>query len=445
MTQSFKLRFFSLLLTNILGLHLHADTLTLSQESKLTGTIQSIDSLQEQGLVTLQHQSTPSPMVIRAEHVKQILFSPSLSPLTQHTECLTLHTGEKLPCQIIQLNSNTLKINTSYAGQLELKKSDVAKITFQSSLANHIYYGPNSSKEWSYINDWIYQGGSLISKSKSLAYRNFELPESFIVSFRLHWEEHPKFKFYFCTESKETMKKQNRYMLFFDASGIELKRVTRRRYQGLAAIQRRPDSFKNNTTLIQLKVDRKNGQISISLDGEEIGTFIDKTSNIPSGNGFIFESTPRSNGSLELSDITISPWDGITALSKPQQNTNKTLDSFYDNQGQLFSGQALNLERKEDKNLHLTFKSPHTSQPMEIEAANLNSLFFPTPEEETPKQTIPPIYIELSPSGEMFASDISLKDGLLTATHPSLGTITLKQSTINSVLHNDSQPSLSQP
>ncbi len=414
---------------------LPADTLHLAGHSQLSGEIQSIDSLKEGGYATLVLPNSTEPIRLKSEFVQQVLLSPTVDSNDNITQHVTLRTGEKLPCRILSLSSNILRVSTPYAGELDIHKKHISQINFGAKSPDAIYQGPNSTKEWEFMNDWIYQSGSLISRSKAVAYQSFELPENFSVSFRLTWQDPPKFKFYFCTDSRNILQRQNRYMLFFDSSGIELKRVTPRSNQGIAAIQRRPDSFSNKTAYIQLNVDRSNRQISLIIDGEEIGTFLDRIDKTPLGDGIIFESTPRFNGAVEVSEITIQKWSGINALTQKERATNTNLDSVYDKNGQSFSGEALAIQPQDGENLSLSFKVPHASETMQVPSSELDKLFFSNHAPETLPKAPTPIRIELNQSGELFVSDISLEHQTLRAKHPALGDLTITLNSIATIQH----------
>lgn len=425
--------FISLFIPSIL---LRADTLDLAGHSRLSGEIQSIDSIQKGGYVSLLQPDSAEPIRLKSEFVQQVIFSPQTDNIEGTSHHVTLRTGEKLPCRILSLSADILRVSTDYAGELDIHKKHIAQVSFGSKATDAIYQGPNSTNEWEYMNDWIYQSGSLISRSKAVAYQSFELPENFSVSFRLTWQDPPKFKFYFCTDSRNILQKQNRYMLFFDSSGIELKRVTPRTNQGIAAIQRRPDSFPNKTAFIELKVDRSSRQISLAIDGEEIGTFLDRTDKTPLGDGIIFESTPRFNGATEVSDITIRKWDGLNALSQKKRVISTQLDTIYVKNGQSFSGQALTIQQLDNKKLSLSFEVPHANEMMQVPFTELEKLFFSNHSSEAAPKTPTSIRIELNQSGELFISDISLENGIITAKHPALGNLTINLGSIAAIQNN---------
>jgi hypothetical protein len=419
-----------------------ADQVKLLEGGSITGEVDSMDS---DGRLVMTSPITRHPLELRAERVLSVHFGDDRGVSGDHDALVTLANGDTLPGELVSVGPRNARIETDFAGPLEIPRSVIRGIKIGIRPRDILYSGPGGADEWPVMEDWILKGGSLVATGRGHAARRIEnLPESFSLAFDLQWLKRPNFKVYFCSATDQTRGSgHNRYYLQFAGAGFEIKRESdgRTPFSTIGVVDRKPSEFPDNRVRIEIRVDRAEKTLLLFFDGKLQGRYYDEIENLPGGDHLIFENINDDRENLRVGNLEIREWSMFTERHRSEDRGDQQGDSLIDHEGQRFGGELLGTRQSGDGKIFL-FKSPHYPESLEIPVNRVSTVFF-DPRETEPADA--PWQVEIRGGGRLRLSHCDFSPERVAVDHPLLGKLTVAPAALVAIEHRDPAESADTP
>ena len=408
---------------------LAADQVRMTDGGQLGGRILALD---EQSL-SLKTPLAPDTVRLRTESIQSVSFEIPEASRPEHDARVVLINGDRLPCDLISINQEHVRVSTRYTGALDIRRSDISSLQLGIRPREVLYQGPVDADDWQVANEWHLEEGRLVSSGKGSVSRRIEkLPDSFSIQFEIAWNQQPNLEFYFCSsETRSGGGKLDRYYLQFGSAGFAIQRQSsgETTYQSLGDAPMLPDSFSDSKATVEIRVDRRIKRIELLIDGEFVGRFNDPLPAPPEGDILIFSSNAQAAETHRVGNIAVRSWSASRDRHDSEDRGEADGDSIIDNSGQRFTGE-LTGTRGEGADAVFLFKSPHLPEPLEIPATAASTLFFAKPD---PKAARPPMIIGLHEHGLLSVASCTFSGEAIRLTHPLLGEFELNRSALTSM------------
>lgn len=122
----------------------------------------------------------------------ELQLAPKGTRQPARRQTVALVNGDQLEGNIVSLNNSTLRLDTVYAGVLDLNRKVIRRIVNRSALFDVIYAGPTGPDEWTTVGDpeesgWRYRDGAFITTYRfgGCIRREIDLPDKATIEFDL--------------------------------------------------------------------------------------------------------------------------------------------------------------------------------------------------------------------------------------------------------------------
>ncbi len=394
-----------------------ATTIELKNGDTLSGKVSTFN----EGSLTLVSPVASEPLQINGKAIQRILFNKQPEAPKLHSEKLTLVNGDTIPCRVLSLDAKQLKFATHYAGDFTIERELISNIQFGIDNQRVIYNGKDEISKWSTTGSWAKPDkDTFTSKGSGTISRKLELPENLRISYTLIWRSSPNFVFRFCGEKSSATTRQDTYEYTFNRAGMQI-----RRYQGnnniaapLVNIPLKPEDYNGRSINLDFHINRKDGNITLFVDSKKIGTWPDQF-DISKGNYIIFNNRSSKN-QITIKNILISDLnDG--SLPRYHQTLQKAkADTFLDSDGNIRSGNILNITTAESKKRTMVMEEEFNTKPFSVPEHRISSMRF-SHKDDPPQFPKPDFNAILHHNGQIQLSNPEFLDGFVAAEHPILG------------------------
>lgn len=421
------------------GAPLHADELLLEGDAHLTGTVTAIH---DNGGVNLQTPLSSEPLQLRPGVMKKVIFADSPDAPSSGSTRVKLRGGDILPCELKNLDGETLRIGTSFSGDLAIPRQTISSLELGILAEKPLYANPSSLEGWK-TTAWRFKEGGFASMSAGPLSHAFDLPDQYILRFRLAWKGSPNIRVCFADPLADPLQQQpkspDRYFMQFNNAGFSLQRQNSsgRTYLSFITLARRPDSFQNSQMEVEFRVDRTQSLLWLYLDGNLEGRFTDP-SPAPKSGGVSFESNTGNESEHRITDFRILSWDATGDRHRTEDRGDRKSDALIATDGDRYSGRLESVTQEDGAESSLVFKSPLLEKPLVIPARKVSTVFFAEPRNADNKPLPSPLLLRLRDGGTLRAERCSFSGDNLQVTHPLLGQITLKRASLLSIEQADS-------
>ncbi|MFK7908999.1 MAG: hypothetical protein AB8F34_00195 [Akkermansiaceae bacterium] len=395
----------------------HSASIELKNGDTLSGKISAFTP----ETLTLASKVSYEPLQIDSNVIQSIVFDDNTKDVDVHGEKLTFSNGDTIPCKIISLDKENLKISTWFAGEFTVKRSQIRAIQFGVGEQQVIYNGKDELSDWTTREgSWSkLSDGTLSCRGSGVLARKFDLPTNLRIKYTLAWKGTPNFAFRFCGENKSATTKQNTYEYTFNNAGMQIRRYVGSSDSGapLVNIPLKPTNFSGKNLKLDFHINRASGMVTLFVDGTKIGSWPDSFDQ-STGNFIIFNNRSSKN-TVTLKGIVISDMnDG--ALPRHRESIDKSKsDVFLDSTGDIYSGTILSLEKEGTKRV-MKLKRDASSKPFKVPENKISSLSF-SQAEDLPDFEDGDFDAIFESSGQIQLSNPKFTDGFVEATHPILG------------------------
>lgn len=422
---------FNTLIISALALcSLPADVIELTHGDLLSGTIEAMSGES----VTITSELSPQPLEIDSANIHNIIFDMMEAASQQHVELITLDNGDTLPCEVIALDGDNLKITTWYAGRFSIPRQHLHSLQFGVSQEKVIYLGSDTPTEWTTRKgQWTQseEKGYACEGLGTLA-RQLELPENLRIQFTLNWKNMPNYAFRFCAENDKSTTKQNAYEFIFNSAGIQLNRgISNQATTTLTSIDLNPHDLLNHELNVDIRVNRKMGKITLLLDGIERASVVDPIDS-PVGNFIILNNRANQGVGCAMGNLSISEWENGSRQKHQSKLIQEKKDILIDTEDEQYQGFITSINQAEANKRTIIFEVEHAEAPLKVPDRRISALIFAKLGDDDPSSQLH-YTAQLVGGGSIQLDKPQLAEGKVSFTHPILGTCSIDTAMINRI------------
>ena len=291
-----------------------SDLLKFSNGDTLHGTILSVLA---DGALRWRRADVKDSIPFKLDNVLELQLAPRppRTTRTAHRLVVELTNGDRLAGDLVTLNDKTLKLDTWYAGPLELKRAMIQRIVCHTAPPDAVYAGPTGLAGWTAAegarNAWKYKGGAFyapLRNSGGLG-RNVNLPDMANIEFDLAWRGQLFFQVGFYFSTLNNLYSSGGYMLQMNGTSVFLNRTSPNRGSINMGNGVEVPKFQNKSkTHVSIRVNKAKNSVALFLDNELVKQWTDAEAFAGSGKGLIFYS--QGQGQFRISSIAVTQWDG---------------------------------------------------------------------------------------------------------------------------------------
>jgi len=412
-----------------------ADLVQIGDDHRIAGTITAID---KDGRVTLKSELSGQPLLIRPGPITRVVFESDADPPTDSPDQqIELDNGDRMPCRVLSMDDETVRISTWFAGELRVPRAHVTALHFGVTDPALIFGGKQVLDGWTKSEAWsITEEGMFVSGGVGrTAHKLKDLPARFIVRFRYEWKGSPNLRFYFADNLLD-QGTADRYFLTINSAGMELKRqsTSGRTNHSLAVDHRRPKEISADGMDIEIRVDRKERVLQLLINGDMIDRFIDPVDRVPKGNGLMIESSASGNSANFVKGLEVLEWTDSPENRRSKNTGDPDKDTVLDRQGEHFSGTAQAISGPASKP-EIVFRHPHAAEPLKVPLDQAAALFFRQTGGAAGDQPAP-LVLTLADNGLLALESCTVDDQTVLCKHPLLGEMKIDRRAIRGLSRN---------
>ena len=412
------------------------DLVTLENGDLFEGNVVGLSD----NTISLTSPHSSSPLKIVGENLRHIQFdNGDLTKNPTHSQLIHLKNGDSLPGQVTALDDSTLTFDTWFAGALRISRKHVDSVYFGVTPQKVTFQGPTGTDGWDIDDDeWSFFNSTLGSNKRGSIGRNLTLPEDFIFSTTVNWNNSPQLQIFLCTEDTtiDPDRGTNNYLINFNTSGLEVRRQLSKeekgsRYHSLISTKLNLNNFKSGKKeiTVELRVNRREGEVHLYLDGEYIKHGVDPKPP-PTGQCVIFNSNSSNRRDLSLKNIILKEWDTVTQNLRREARVDEKSDTIATNDGDRYCGVVSNLNLIEEQK-NFTVNVPLLENPLSIPLDQCVVLYFSDNDDALVNR--PPFKLSMHSGGSLSLSEVSLGSNSLEASHPALGNLKLDRRILSEI------------
>jgi hypothetical protein len=422
-----------------------ADEVILADGSRLSGTV---TALADTGQVMLDSQLAFEPFQVRAESLRQVVFATPGNLPDEHDAMVELTNGDQFACDLAGIDDSSVTVATTFAGEIRIPRDMIATIQLGVRPRKTIYRGPDDDSGWTVRNGWRFDSRRFTADDRGTLSRNFDIPGSFSLKFRLSWRNTPNIQVHFASDSFETStSKANRYYLQFAGSGFELKRQQNGEggatYLSMVTINRTPADFPDSTVEVELLVDRKLGVVHLYLDGEQEGRYSDPVKSVPTGQGIMFHSLIGGEDAQFIDRIEVRDWDASSNRHSKEERGDETRDVLITRSSDRGTVSILSMTPGADGGI-VRYQGPHHPDPVDLPLSEISTMFFARAA-GAEKPADPPLKLGLRGRGALGVTGCTFSGDIVAARHPLLGGLSIRRDAVASLRREEEKPQDEEP
>jgi hypothetical protein len=312
------------------------DEIFLRDGDSMDGKLLGVDP---KGGVRWQNPDVAEPIEFKLDGVAQIRFQPATEDSSKSAETelrckLSLAGGDVLEGTLVSCDRSNLVLRTRYAGALTIARKSVQSVyfapttpdIFTQTTGDGWVQGKAAAAAFSGDpGDWIFRDGAFYaSKSASIA-RDIKLPDSADIQFDLAWSGSLSLSVALYTDSLLPVllaEKDNAPSFggFYSLQLVpgpfaNLSRVKKKEpYVGLDAPVAVAALGQTNQVHVEVRARKVSSIVTLTVDGALVHEWHDTNGFAGEGTGIRF--VHNMGGSVKLSDLRVTPWDGASDQGK---------------------------------------------------------------------------------------------------------------------------------
>jgi hypothetical protein len=288
----------------------------------LHGRLEAMDT--EQG-VQWQHPAAKRVIKFKPANIAWIKFENAQRVASQTGAIcwFQFNNGDEVFGHLKSLDTEKLKLETWFGGNLEAPRQALQSITFFSKGFAILYEGPTGVDGWKLDKGpkgWQYRDGAFVANGVGIMGRDVKLSGSSSVEFDLGWSGHFSLSFILYAESIDRFDYSTSCYMFHLAPGyMNLQRV--QSGAGVLSLGPQvhiPDMMKKNKARLEIRVNKEEATIIVLVDGALVSRWKDPGGFAAKGSGIVF-SSQMEGSPIKISNIKVSEWDGAF---EPRNMTN---------------------------------------------------------------------------------------------------------------------------
>lgn len=312
----------------------------------------------------------------------------------EHEAILEMMNGDRIKGQLSGVGLNEIRITSSYAGELTVKRVNVREVRIE-SVADVFYRGPSSMEEWTRSGGgkaWRYDEGALYSSAGGGIAREVDFTDDCVIGFDASWRNSLRATICFFTDDIRSTSPKKGYEVVFQGSSIHMKKFG---VNGVLGHTAAAGVLRENVKArIEIKASAKSGKFAVFVNGEMIEVFTDADVDREQlGKGFHIVS--HDGSPLRVSEIQISGWDGFLEDvdhkaqgafdfgEEEEQESTRPKAVIPEGRMMLRNGDSIEGEVQAIENEEITIKTKFSE--VSFPLARLKNFHLPAAELETPR------------------------------------------------------------
>jgi len=434
----------------------------------------SLEGISAQSGVRWKHPGSRQPIEFAPTNLHQVRFAvPRQGAIGSPTSCrFRFANGDEILGELVTLDGETLVIDSWFGGKLRAPRKELRGISVNGAGNALIYEGPLNDGGWKFggsgvvmggvarpalINPaailggiigfdgarpavqnpaWTFKNNGFISTASGTLGRDFKLPPVVRVEFDMAWKDMPSMRIALYTDVIDRMDYSSGYQFYFSSSYVYLYRRSVNEGGGVmfSATEnaRVPQMNNRRKVRFELRINKEKETAAIYADGSHIKTWRVSGAQ-PEGTGVLFYSQ-RPDGSLRISNLRVSAWDGREEISAPTNAISETLVH-------LANSDRVGGKVNAIKDGKLAFTGP--AGELQIPLQRATQIFFPTDTNAPPAAPDARNVRASLVRGDSVTFTLERWEGAeVTGTSANFGKVTLRADSVKNLLFN---PALSRP
>ena len=287
------------------------DVLRFRNSDVLHGTL--LGATAAEGL-RWSHPQARAPITFGLENLHELQFGDVAKPRAGTRALVQLSNGDSLVGELTGLTTETLTLQTWYAGAVTIRRNMIAGLRPNLGATTSLYAGPNSLAEWERPNrgnsGWSFRKGALICAGGggNPIGRDVKLPDQAVIECDIAWQGYPGFYMLFYIENFDNYYNTDCYALQISGTSVYLQRS--RPGNGMNQVEsylNLNDLQRKGKTHMAFKINKTKRQYALFLDDKMVKQWTDDNEFAGKGTGlgFVAQGQPT-----RISNLTISEWDG---------------------------------------------------------------------------------------------------------------------------------------
>lgn len=419
-------------------LPLQAADISLSDGCRLTGELLAMDA---DGTITLASPLSQKPLLLLGEKVSHVGFKTQVNKESELPgQRLELINGDILPVTISRLDEAGMLVVSPDMGEVWIPRNLISALQLGVVEENLVYSGGDDLSGWNSQGNeesWVPEDGWLVAQDSGSLVREVDLPEKFILRFRLKWSQQPNFRLTFADPSPEKSSKVERYYFDLNSSNLSILRDSEelRSPKPIMMLGRTANRFSGNVLEVEIRGDLTRGLLHLYLDGVLEGRFADPLPQIPRGSGLSITNRAPQNSVQKISEIEVAEWDERGDRHRSEDRGDGSADALIGRYGERFGGELLSVTKDGDARIY-EFKSDFQKEPLLLPESEVSTVFFADGENEESRDG-GGLILRLRGNGEMKLSSCVFGKETVEAVHPLLGAVKVKRDGITALEKRD--------
>jgi hypothetical protein len=429
-------------LPGLLSAATEGDTLTLNDGSMLRGTVTGLSA---EGAISLTPEIASNKMAVPREAINNVKFAQTEAEPETHPSLITLRNGDFLPCEVLGLDASQIRIRSWYFGEKAIPRAAVASLSLGVRPQRQVYSGPDDVTNWIENTGWRFEENALVANERGLIRRDLQLPENYILRFRLAWEGTPNFIVDFGELAGQQKQTDDRYRFSLNANGAELKRQRPggRWAPPLFTSGQLPALRTSGEAEFEFRVDRKSQAIHLYIDGRWVKRLMDFSSpKLPAGSAITLQCMGNNQGPQQVKLLEVFEWDAMTQRHQNEGPGAGKEDSVINIDGERFGGQIRQIIGSGPDAVLLSENAHAPDGLIRISLKDVTTIYFVGPDPKV--QADQAMTLQLRTKGLMTLNECRFEGDSLVCQHPLMGELRIDRRVLNS-LYTSTIPASDQP
>lgn len=424
-------------LATFMALPSHAADISLSDGCSLTGELVEMDV---EGTITLVSPLSNKPLQLLGSEVMHVGFESTLGKESEIPgQRVELINGDILPVTISSLDDAGMTVNSPDLGEVWIPRDLVSALQLGVFEERLVYSGGDDLSGWSQHGNggsWVPENGRLVAENSGSIIREVDLPEKFILRFRLEWSQQPNFRLTFADPAPDKNSKVERYYFDLNGSSLSILRDSKglRSPKPIMMLGRTANRFSGNALDVEIRGDLSRGLLHLYLDGVLEGRFTDPLPGIPRGSGLAITNRAPANSGQNISEIQIAEWDERSDRHRSEERGDEATDAMIGRYGERFGGKLVSVSKDGDTRVY-KFKSDFQKEPLLLPESEVSTVFFANSENVSSESG--GLILRLRGNGQMKLSSCVFGKETVEAEHPLLGAVKVKRDGITALEKRD--------
>ena len=395
------------------------------------------------GMITLVSPISKKALVVDGARVEAMSFGVDGEFEDGPDQRVELVNGDLLPVRVEGMDGEVLRVVSPDMGRFTIPRKVVRVLRLGILPERVIFQGAKEKGGWKYDvggqRNWKIKGGEYRAEGQGVISRDVDLPEKFILRFKLGWDSHPNMRIFFGGKGEANEGRASRYFMQFSEAGFEIRREVvkgENRFLPIALLGRVAGQAGENRLDVELRMDRGSGLMMLYLNGQLEGRYTDPVADIPMGREVVFSSQAPGESKQVVSDVEVAEWDERRDRHRSEERGSGESDSLIGRYGERFGGRLMAVKDEGDVQTYV-FQSDFQEAAVELPEEEVSVVFFATKGSEDGGNGEKGYELLLRGLGEMRVSGCEVGKDVVRVMHPLLGVLEIQRAGVMRIRRSD--------